>query len=102
MTASRARRALLLLVATAAAIVALRHLSALGASWSAALHVIARLPWQWPLVLGLVWILGLSAHTWVLTAAMPGLTHRRALTLNLAGSAISNVLPLGGVAGAAL
>ena len=32
------------------------------------------------------------------TASMPGLTKRRALMLNLSGSAVSNVLPLGGVA----
>ncbi|EXG82594.1 lysylphosphatidylglycerol synthase domain-containing protein [Cryptosporangium arvum] len=102
MNAHRIRRALLLLAATGAAVLALRHLAALGASWSAALHLITGLPWQWPLLLGAVWILGLSAHTWVLTASLPGLTHRRALTLNLAGSAVSNVFPLGGVAGTAL
>jgi hypothetical protein len=38
----------------------------------------------------------------VLAASLPGLTNRRALTLNLSGSAVSNVLPLGGVAGTVL
>jgi putative heme transporter len=38
----------------------------------------------------------------VLTNALPGLSRRRALTLNLTGSAVSNLLPFGGVAGVAL
>ena len=39
-------------------------------------------------------------HSSVLTASLPGLSHRRALTLNLTGSAVSNLLPGGGAAGA--
>jgi uncharacterized membrane protein YbhN (UPF0104 family) len=50
----------------------------------------------------LIWALGLLAHTTTLTAALPGLTRRRALGLSLTGSAVSNVLPLGGAAGVAL
>jgi uncharacterized membrane protein YbhN (UPF0104 family) len=100
---TRHRRHLLLLLAAAGAVVlGVRHLSTLGASWGSALHLIGRLSWEWPILLGIVWLLGLGTHTLVLTAAMPGLTHRRALTLNLAGSAVSNMLPLGGVAGTAL
>jgi uncharacterized membrane protein YbhN (UPF0104 family) len=38
----------------------------------------------------------------VLAAALPGLTLRRGLLLNLSGSAVSNLLPLGGAAGTAL
>ena len=45
---------------------------------------------------------GLVVHSRVLTAALPGLTVRRALTLNLTGSALSNVLPLGGGLGIGL
>jgi uncharacterized protein (TIRG00374 family) len=37
-----------------------------------------------------------------LAAALPGLTTRRALTLSLTGSAVANVLPLGGAAGVGL
>ena len=48
-----------------------------------------------------IWFAGLLVHTLVLTAGLPGLTRRRALTLNLTGSAVSNVLPLGGAAGVA-
>jgi putative heme transporter len=50
-------------------------------------------------LLSAVWLAGLWVHTMALTAAMPGLSGRRALFLNLTGSAVSNVLPLGGAAG---
>ena len=45
-----------------------------------------------------MWLAGLVAQTPSLTAALPGLSHRRALALNLAGSCVSNLLPLGGAA----
>src|SRR5690349_16403783 len=45
---------------------------------------------------------GLLAHSFVLTGALPGLSRRRALTLNLTGSAVANVLPFGGAAGMTL
>lgn len=56
------------------------------------------------LLVGLLvlWAAGLVAHTVTLTAAMPGLRHRQALTLSLTGSAVANVLPIGGAAGVAL
>ncbi len=53
-------------------------------------------------VLAVLWITGLWCHSFVLGAALPGLTRRRALTLNLTGSAVANVLPLGGAAGIGL
>jgi uncharacterized membrane protein YbhN (UPF0104 family) len=46
-----------------------------------------------------VWIAGLWAYTWVLTGSLPGLTHAQALTLNLAGSAVSNLVSFGGAVG---
>ncbi|WP_238009155.1 lysylphosphatidylglycerol synthase transmembrane domain-containing protein [Dactylosporangium sp. AC04546] len=95
-------RVALFVVAAAAVVWAASHASAVGASWSRAGHLIAGLGWRWLLVLGFVWFLGLWVHTVVLTASLPGLTHRRALTLNLSGSAVSNVLPLGGLAGTTL
>jgi uncharacterized protein (TIRG00374 family) len=54
--------------------------------------------WQLPL-LSLLWFSGLVAHSTVLMGAMPGLTRRRALTLNLTGSAVANLVPLGGGVG---
>ena len=53
-------------------------------------------------VLTLLWISGLVAHSFVLTGALPGLNRRRALTLNLTGSAVSNLMPFGGAAGMSL
>lgn len=50
-------------------------------------------------VLVLLWAAGLVTHSFVLTGALPGLTRRRALTLNLTGSAVANTLPFGGAAG---
>lgn len=46
-----------------------------------------------------LWAAGLFTHSFVLTGSLPGLTRRRALTLNLTGSAVANSLPFGGVAG---
>jgi len=53
-------------------------------------------------VLVLLWALGLWVYSFVLTGSLAGLSHRRALTLNLTGSAVSNVLPFGGAAGMSL
>jgi uncharacterized membrane protein YbhN (UPF0104 family) len=53
-------------------------------------------------ILTTVWIAGLWTHSFVLAASLPGLTKRRGLTMNLTGSAVANVLPLGGAAGTAL
>ncbi|MFI6323474.1 YbhN family protein [Nonomuraea sp. NPDC050556] len=49
-----------------------------------------------------VWLASLIAYTFVLTNSLPGLSHLQALTLNAAGSAVSNLLPFGGAAGVAL
>ena len=102
---ARSRRKVRILIPVAAAGLAglaLSRVSALGASWSDALTRLVSLDWRWPLVFGVVWLLGLAAHTVMLTAALPGLTHLRALTLNVAGNAVANLLPLGGVVGTAL
>jgi uncharacterized membrane protein YbhN (UPF0104 family) len=47
----------------------------------------------------LVWCLVMLTYTGVLTAALPGLRHAQALVVNLAGSAVSNVVPFGGAVG---
>lgn len=81
-------------------VIALPQLS--GAPWLQVGHQLQAVrPWALGL-LALVWIGGLLLHTFTLTAALPGLSHRRALALSLTGSAIANVLPLGGAAGVAL
>lgn len=49
-----------------------------------------------------LWLLSLFAYTFVLTNSLPGLNNLQGLTLNAAGSAVSNLLPFGGAAGVAL
>lgn len=75
---------------------------AVNVSWHGLLPVLGSVHWTAALALVGVWFLGLYFHSFVLTAAAPSLTHRRALTLNLTGSAVSNVVPLGGAAGVEL
>jgi uncharacterized membrane protein YbhN (UPF0104 family) len=73
-----------------------------GAGWGAVVDLLQMLTArQVALLLGL-WLLGLYAHTFLATAALPDLTHRQALQLNLSGSAVSNLLPFGGALGMGL
>lgn len=73
-----------------------------GATWTAIGGNLATV--SLPVLVGLagLWFLGLLVHVPVLRAAMPGLGVRQALALNLSGSAVSNVLPVGGPAGMGL
>ncbi|MEO6510842.1 MAG: lysylphosphatidylglycerol synthase domain-containing protein, partial [Nocardioides sp.] len=73
-----------------------------GAPWRAVGTVLATASPSAYVALAGLWIVGLCVHTVTLTAALPRLTHRQALTLSLTGSAVSNVLPVGGAAGVAL
>jgi uncharacterized membrane protein YbhN (UPF0104 family) len=70
-----------------------------GGPWGDITAAWGLLTWWNLALLALLWSAGLLAHSTVLMGAMPGLTRRRALTLNLTGSAVSNVLPLGGGVG---
>lgn len=45
---------------------------------------------------------GLWSYTFTLTGSLPGLRHVQALIVNLCGSSVSNFLPVGGAAGAAV
>jgi uncharacterized membrane protein YbhN (UPF0104 family) len=104
MTGTSARRLLLHLAAVAAGAaavgVALPHL--MGTTWAAIGLAATAAPPLAVALLVVLWAAGLVAHTITLTGALPGLTHRRALLLSLTGSAIANVLPVGGAAGIAL
>jgi uncharacterized membrane protein YbhN (UPF0104 family) len=73
-----------------------------GAPWRAIATMVAAVPVGALLALVGLWAAGLVTHTFTLAAALPGLSHRRALLLSLTGSAIANVLPVGGAAGVAL
>lgn len=70
-----------------------------GADWGPVVdHLQLLTAGQLVLLIGL-WLLGLYAHTFLATAALPDLTHRQALQLNLTGSAVSNLVPFGGALG---
>ncbi|MFL6061334.1 MAG: lysylphosphatidylglycerol synthase domain-containing protein [Marmoricola sp.] len=73
-----------------------------GATWPAIGRDLATVPVIVLVGLAGLWFLGLLVHVPVLLAAMPGLGVRQALALNLSGSAVSNVLPVGGPAGMGL
>jgi len=90
---------LLLSAALAAGAIALALPKVAGAEWSQIATVLGGLGAAQLALLTVVWLAGLWAQTPALTAAMPGLSHRRALLLNLTGSFVSNLLPLGGAAG---
>lgn len=75
---------------------------ATGVPWASTWSVVSGVPVVELVALVALWGLGLLSHTITLTAALPTLTHRRALTLSLTGSAVANVLPLGGAAGIAV
>jgi uncharacterized membrane protein YbhN (UPF0104 family) len=73
-----------------------------GVSWSAVAHLIGGIAPHRLAGLAALWACGLLVHSFVLTGALPGLSRRRALTLSLTGSAVSNVAPMGGALGVAL
>ncbi len=73
-----------------------------GVAWGRIAEVLADVGWGWVVGLLLVWVAGLAVQTVALVAALPGLTHGRALVLNLTGSCVSDLLPVGGAAGTAV
>ena len=89
-------------VAVAIGLLAVVFPAATGASWSVVYDRLLTLSvWQIAL-LAVVWFSGLYAHTYVITGALPRLTHRQALMLNFSGSAVSNLVPFGGALGMGL
>lgn len=73
-----------------------------GVSWRDVVAVLGAVD-LWHLGgLALIWLVGLGIYSLVLSAALPGLGVRRGLLLNLSGSAVANVVPLGGAAATAL
>ncbi len=83
----------------AVALLGLALPAALRVQWPSIGKVLAATPPSTVAGLTALWVLGLWVHTLALTAAMPGLSSRRALLLNLSGSSVSNLMPLGGAAG---
>lgn len=70
-----------------------------GSSWDEIGGVLAELDGFDLALLFAVWAVNMGTYTFVLTHSMPRLTHPQALTLNLAGSAVSNTVPFGGAVG---
>ncbi len=73
-----------------------------GTSWADVAGLIASVP---PLVLGglgVLWVGTLVAQAVVQAAALPGLTLRGAVTLNMSSSAVSGAVPFGGPVSLAL
>jgi uncharacterized membrane protein YbhN (UPF0104 family) len=71
-------------------------------SWHVVMPTLESVPWSAVAVLVALWCLGMLFHSFLLTAAAPDLTPARAITLNVTGSAVANVVPLGGAAGVEL
>ncbi|HEU0288105.1 MAG TPA: lysylphosphatidylglycerol synthase domain-containing protein [Nocardioidaceae bacterium] len=89
-------------VAAAIGLLAVVFPAATGASWAVVYDRLLTLSaWQVAL-LSVVWFSGLYAHTYVITGALPRLSHRQALVLNFSGSAVSNLVPFGGALGMGL
>ncbi|MDR1999484.1 MAG: flippase-like domain-containing protein [Frankiaceae bacterium] len=68
-----------------------------GTHWGEVGQVLSRLTLVDVVLLSGIWLAGLLCYTVVQAAALPGLGHGRALTLNLAGSMVANAVPLGGI-----
>ncbi|MEV6985508.1 lysylphosphatidylglycerol synthase transmembrane domain-containing protein [Sphaerisporangium sp. NPDC051017] len=77
-------------------------LTGANVSWHEIGSQFAAMSWPMILLMAVLWLASLYAYTFVMTSGLPGLTHLQALTLNAAGSAVSNLLPFGGAAGLAL
>ncbi|GAC1529502.1 MAG: hypothetical protein NVS3B1_21280 [Marmoricola sp.] len=76
--------------------------NAIGATVTDVGHAITHIS-LWDLAgLTLLWMVGLLIYSFVLTGALRGLNTGQALTLNLTGSAIANVMPFGGAVGMSL
>ena len=73
-----------------------------GTTWAAIGHTLSRITLGQVLLLVGMWAVALFCYSFVLTGSLPGLRRRRAMTLNLTGSAVANVVPLGGAWGVGL
>jgi uncharacterized membrane protein YbhN (UPF0104 family) len=73
--------------------------SVTGASWDSAAQVLSLVsPTQLAVLTGL-WLVGLWAYSFVLSASLPGLSKGQGFVLNLVGSGVSNLVPFGGALG---
>lgn len=70
-------------------------------SWGDIWGVITTVPLYYALGYQLLMLVGLWCYTFTFTGSLPGLTHSKALIVNLCGSSVSNLLPGGGAVGLA-
>ncbi|MBD3785165.1 MAG: flippase-like domain-containing protein, partial [Micrococcales bacterium] len=70
-------------------------------SWGDIWHVIRSVPWYHAVGFQLVMLAGLYCYTFTFTGSLRGLSHGKALVINLCGSSVSNLLPGGGAVGLA-
>ncbi|HWU31416.1 MAG TPA: lysylphosphatidylglycerol synthase transmembrane domain-containing protein, partial [Marmoricola sp.] len=75
---------------------------ALGATIHDVGHAITKVSTPDLLGLTVLWFVGLLIYSFVLTGSLKGLKTGQALTLNLTGSAVANVVPFGGAVGMSL
>ncbi|MEP7088834.1 MAG: lysylphosphatidylglycerol synthase domain-containing protein [Nocardioidaceae bacterium] len=73
-----------------------------GVAWKDVLTVLRGVALSQLVLLAAIWLGGLGIYSIVLSAALPGLGVRRSLLLNLSGSAVANVVPLGGAVATAV
>ncbi len=71
-------------------------------TWPEIGQQLSRLGLPVALLLTVLMLAGLYCYTFTLIGSLPGLSHVRALTVNAAGSMVSNILPAGGALGVAL
>ena len=70
-------------------------------SWADIWTVIRSIPLSHALGFQALMLLGLYSYTFTFTGSLHGLTHGKALIVNLCGSSVSNLLPGGGAVGLA-
>ena len=70
-------------------------------TWGAVWHILRQVPPTTDALMVVGVMLGLYCYTLTLTGSMPGLRHWQALVVNVAGSAVGNLLPGGGAVGLA-
>ncbi|HYN30611.1 MAG TPA: lysylphosphatidylglycerol synthase transmembrane domain-containing protein [Dermatophilaceae bacterium] len=68
-------------------------------TWGAIGDVLGTVPLQSVLFFQALMLSGLWCYTFTITGSLPGISHVRALIVNLCGSSVSNLLPGGGAAG---
>lgn len=63
--------------------------------------MVSQVSWYHSLLYTVLVLAGLGCYTFVITGSLPGISHLRALLVNVCGSSVSNLLPGGGAVGLA-